>query len=173
MPNPSNNVGIVGGVNPPNVLAAQLYAPASQQTYNANVGALTALDTVNLSVGPFEVPSSGNYFVDVGMDWAYASNGSLSVATDMFLGLALHGTTVPICPIQSWCGSNQPNFVNGAHHAHRYFVTGQTPFSQQQLDLIMGISSTTNISFASFYAWAGSVLSNNPTAPALIQVFSA
>jgi hypothetical protein len=159
-------------IQPGLILAWTQYGPATETTYNANTSTLTIMDGTNLTL-TVEVPPSGDFYVDVTADWAFGSNGSLNTATDIFLGLVKHADTSTVYQIQSWCGTNQPNFVNGARSTHRYLVTGQTAGSSLQFDLAMGVSSTTDLAFAAFYAQAnGGALTTNPVEPILIQAFA-
>ncbi len=154
------------------LLTTCYYAPASQQTYNLNTGSLAIMDTTNLSVS-FTAPASGRVFADVTLDWAFAANGSLSAATDMFIGLCQHGNASSPVSIQSWIGTDEPNFAVGGRDIKRYYVTGLTPGTAYHWDLCGGMSSTTNISFAAAYAGPGGVLSADPVEGGLIQVFAA
>jgi hypothetical protein len=148
------------------------FGPGVQVTYNAVTGTLTPLDTVNLSI-PFTVPPSGNFYIDVSMDWGYGSAPGNSAVVDMFLGIALHGSvTTLLSPIQSWFGTDMPNVVAGGRALHRYYSTGNTPGSIQA-DLIMGVSNVSDMSWGAFYAGSTGVLSSDPVAPALIQAFAA
>lgn len=167
-----NNPG--GQARPLLLLAELAYGPAEQQTYNANTETVTPLDTVNLATPPFVVPPEGRVLVDVTADWAYGAGSGLAAATDMFLGLALHGTNggTLVAALASWCGTTQPSFVAGGRSTKRYYCAQNlTPGELAVLDLVMGISSTNNISFAAFYAGDGGSLTSDPTGPVLVQVF--
>jgi hypothetical protein len=154
------------------LLATVQYGPTPQTTYNAVVGTLTALDTANLTIS-FTVPPSGNFYIDVAMDWGYGTTSGNSAVVDMFLGIALHGAlTTLLSPIQSWYGTDMPNVVAGGRDLHRYYSTGNTP-GPIQADLIMGVSNVSAMSWGAFYASASGVLSSDPTCPALIQAFAA
>lgn len=148
-------------------------APTTQITYGATT-TWAIMDGTHLTV-TFTVPASGNVYIDVGMDWAFASVG-LSAPVDVFLGLCAHGSTATIYAAQSWFGNNN-SIVAGAHSTHRYYITGLTPQASVQMDLCIGLSgSPGGGGYADFYVYPVSgdtVLSNDPAEPVLIQVFAA
>lgn len=167
------------GTIPGGSLGYHQYGPNPQVNYQvlSTAGTTwTAMDTTNLTLS-ITVPSTGNFFVDVGADWAMQSASGLSQATDMFMGLAIHNTTTLICPAQSWWGMDQHPQVGGQHAFHRYYVIGQTPQATLQFDLVMAMSATTDIAFATFYAEDGTVaggelVTADPAAPITIHAFA-
>lgn len=160
-----------------NLIAQVNYAPGANQTYNQGT-AYAVLDAANLAIA-VPVPASGRVCVDVGIDWGLFGLAGYAATTDMFLGLALHGTgggTILGVPHSvgglSVGAALAGTFGIGAHDTHRFLVTGLTPGATVTMDVVGAVSSVTNI-LAQYYAGPTGVVTTDPVAPTLIQAFAA
>ena len=180
MPQPGSVPVATGGgqnsvwdVAPGGLLATVCYAPVAPVMYTATYPA-GVLDADNLTIA-FDVPSSGNFYIDVGIDWSLSPTIAFTSVADLFLGVALHGTNAGtlLAPMHSVGGAGAPiPSVAGGYGHHRFYVSGYTP-GALQADLCMCMSDITNVSGA-FYSGPGNQpIWVDPTAPTLIQAFAA
>lgn len=171
-------------------LAVVQYAPASQATYAVNSGwyPYRAIDATNITVS-FVVPTSGNFYVQAGVDWGLFPNSSYNnSAEDLFLGLGVHGSNVGSGPTiigyprsigGIGIGTANPYVIGiGGHTQQVFYVKGSSfglaPGQSLQLDLVGGLSSVSNIT-AAFYAQNPNAadITTDPTSVAEMLVFAA
>jgi hypothetical protein len=97
-------------------------------------GTLTALDTANLTVGPFTVPPSGRILVSVsGAEMQHSSSDAFT--PDAEIGLLKHLTSTQIGSSHV-VGFNIPSVsVTETGFMTQFLCTGLTPGSSLQLDL--------------------------------------
>lgn len=166
------------GITAGGLLATVSYTPATNQTYNQGTS-MAPLDPVNLVIA-VPVPASGRFYVDVGIDWGLFGTVGYAATTDLFLGIALHGSggATLMAPIQSVGGLSISVALTGTFGIgartpmHRFLVTGQAPGSTVTLDLVGGISGTANI-LGQFYAGPTAAVTTDPVTPTLIMAFAA
>ena len=148
------------------LIAVKQYAPASLASYSLSTSAMTALDTTNLTVGPFTVPGSGNILVEVK---AYcvvgtATNNPVGFGLLNHTGGAQVGQTV-----NAWL--NATSSAQGQPNASAFFyVTGLTPGASLQLDFAACVGAASGTIFAQGYT---GLVSNSKSGPIVIAVWAA
>jgi hypothetical protein len=105
------------------------YAPASQTALAVSATTIAAFSSASVNTGSFTAPASGSVLVRV----SYI--GIASVAS-MFtaIGLAAHGTVTPIVGVLAETEQSSAGAVLAA--VHEYLVTGLTPGTSYNFDLV-------------------------------------
>jgi hypothetical protein len=119
------------------------YAPGTQTTLTCNTTGFTAFSSANVNTGNFTAPASGSVLVTASFMWQISSSSQSAE-----IGLCAHGTTTPmmanIIEFKA-SGANIP--VPGTA---QFLVTGLTPGSTYNFDLMGCATSTFSVSIIAF-----------------------
>ncbi len=135
------------------LLAVTQYGPASLQTYSTSSSTMTAVDTTNLTVGPFTVPVSGRILVRL---------TATTSAANLWWGLLNHSGGAQL-------GFSLGFYAGNVGQSAPVLITGLTPGASLQLDWGFASQSGT----AGFYAFGGTLNTAGHTAPAVMEVWAA
>lgn len=158
------------------ILAQHQFAPTSASVYNLSAASITALDTTNLTVGPFTVPSSGSIILEAicNLEAALSSNGAVVLGSLAYLNHVGGGVIGPsqgvfTTQIEASGATTQGVFV--VRVTYKALVTGLVSGESLQLDLAGG-ASTSGTATGSIVVQGTSGYSLAEFGPALLTVYN-
>jgi len=136
------------------------YAPSSQTALTNSTTTLAAVSSANVSTGSFTAPASGSVIVTVSAVFQNSSTSSFNV-----FGLGAHGSVTPVCD------NNISEYLSGGKpiaQTMTFLVTGLTPGSSYDFDLLFAASSGTITVYA--YGTTSTTAGSTPGAPVTMTV---